>query len=324
MARVDNIRNVAVAGTGVMGPGIALSFARAGYAVWLWGRTEASVGRGQAGLDHDGQALVSFDLASQAEIDAARQRITLTTDLAAAGSQADLVVETIIENFAAKQALFRQLDAVCPPYTILTTDTSGLPITSVTSVVERGALAVGTHFWNPPYLMPLVEVVKGERTSQDTFDITCRVIESIGKRPVRVLKDLPGFLGNRLLHTLWREALALVEHGVASPEDVDLIARYTFGMRMPPAGIFDIMDIVGLDLIQSIHEYLFAELDRRTSPSPVTTQLIEEGRLGAKAGQGFYEWKPGDAQAWRDARDAEIVRHASRLLDRGLIHKPQP
>jgi 3-hydroxybutyryl-CoA dehydrogenase len=171
-----------------------------------------------------------------------------------------------------------------------------------------GHLLAGTHFWNPPHLMPLVEVIRGEDTPEHVIDRVCQLVESIGKRPVRVNRDVPGFIGNRLLHALWREAISLVEKGIATPEDVDLVARLTFGLRMPVVGPLENMDLVGLDLIEKIHQYLLDDLADNHGPSGYITERVQQGNLGAKSGQGFYDWRSRKAEELIQRRDKQIVR----------------
>lgn len=308
MKSFRDIHQVAVVGTGMMGPGIALSMARGGLTVDLYGRSADSVRRGEANLKQNCERLVGYELATQAEVDAARSRIQLTDNLAAAAGKADLIIESISEDLEAKRRLFSALCPLCADDTILGTNTSGISITKIAVAVTHPERFVGAHFWNPPYLMPLVEVIKGEKTSDETMDTAREVIRLAGKRPISVLKDVPGFLGNRLQHTLYREALALVEHGVASPADVDTMIKYSFSMRMPPLGIFEYMDMVGIDLVQSIHDYLFADLDNRTTPSPVTRERVSKGTLGMKTGQGFFTWTPEQVEERKRKRDDEVVR----------------
>lgn len=319
MKSAQDIHNILVVGTGMMGPGIALSAARGGFNVCLCGRSEASLQRGSERLTENCDRLIQYELADREEIDAARRRIHLTDGLESAAQDADMIIESIVEHQATKQALYDRLCRVCAADAILTTNSSGLSITRLAAAVHHPDRFAGTHFWNPPYLMPLVEVVKGECTSDNTLEVVCQVIERSGKRPVRVLKDIPGYLGNHLQHALWREALALVEKGVATPEDIDTMVKYSFALRMPPLGIFEFMDLVGIDLVQSCHEYLFADLDNRTTPSPVTTRLCAQGHLGAKTGQGFYTWTREKIAERQRRRDEEIVRQLQLAREEGAL-----
>lgn len=318
MKSLNDIRQTAVIGTGLMGPGIALSLARGGFSVTIYGRSAASLQRGEANLNQNCERLLEHDLAGEDELQAARQRIQLSDDLPAAVGNADMVIESIAEDLEQKRELFSRICTLCPSDAILATNTSGISITKIAVVVSQPERFVGTHFWNPPYVMPLVEVIKGQDTADATLETACAVIERAGKRPVRVLKDIPGFLGNRLQHALLREALALAEMGVASPRDIDTMIKYSFAMRMPPLGVFEHIDMVGVDLVQYIHGYLFAELDRRTTPSPVTTELLEKGLLGVKTGQGFYSWTPEKLEERKRKRDEAIIRNL-RLMDEDVL-----
>jgi 3-hydroxybutyryl-CoA dehydrogenase len=176
------------------------------------------------------------------------------------------------------------------------------------------AQVIGTHFWNPPHLMPLVEVVPGQGTAEETVQATMQFCRSIGKQPVRVNADVPGFIGNRLLHALWREAIEIVDQGIASAEDVDRVAKMTFGLRLPVLGPLENMDLVGLDLIQTIHKYLLADLAANRGPGRLLEALVEKSQLGMKSGSGFYDWKERDPAALIEARDRQIVRELKRLL----------
>ena len=317
MNTLSDIRRVTVIGTGMMGPGIALNMARAGYAVELYGRTPDGLARGQANLDLNCGRLVQYGLAEQAELNAARPRLHPTTDLAAALRDADMVFESIVEELPTKQDMFRQISALVSPDAILASNTSGIPIGQIAQGVTGPERFVGAHHWNPPYLMPLVEVIKAEHTSDQAMDVCCSVLEKAGKKPVRVMKDLPGQLGNRLQHALWREALALAEDGVATPADIDRMIKYSFCMRMPPIGVFEYMDMVGLDLVDSVHSYLFADLDNSDGPSPLTQEKIRQGRLGMKTGEGFFTWTPEKIEERKRLRDEEVVRQLKLAAEQG-------
>ena len=181
---------------------------------------------------------------------------------------------------------------------------------------------IGTHFWNPPHLMPLVEVVAGEGTAEETVQATMRFCRSIGKQPVRVNADLPGFIGNRMLHALWREAIEIVGHGIASAEDVDTVAKMTFGLRLPVLGPLENMDLVGLDLIHTIHKYLLADLAANRGPGRLLEELNQKSQLGMKTGSGFYDWKKHDPGAVIEGRNRQIVRELKRLMREGKEHPP--
>ena len=167
---------------------------------------------------------------------------------------------------------------------------------------------MGTHFWNPPHILPCVEVIKGRSTSEEDFDAVYALLEKAGKVPVRVLKDVPGFLGNRLQHAMWREAISLREKEIASAEDIDKVVKYGFGLRMSFIGPLETADLAGLALTRDIHEYLFPYLESSLEPSPVLDALVSDGATGVKAGRGFYDWTPEKIQEMIQKRDSVFLR----------------
>jgi 3-hydroxybutyryl-CoA dehydrogenase len=235
------------------------------------------------------------------------------SDLDLLDRQADLVLDCIVEDIDEKVDLFRSLSGCRARGAIFTTSTSGLSITTIGRRSGCGPSLVGAHFWNPPHLMPLVEVIRGADTADWVVEEVCRIVESIDKTPVRVNRDVPGFVGNRLLHALWREAIDIVDKGIASPEDVDLVARLTFGLRMPAVGPLENMDLVGLDLIKTIHDYLLADLADNHRPAQGLADRVAQGRLGVKSGQGFYDWTARDARELIERRNRQIVHQLDYL-----------
>jgi len=307
-----DIRNVVVIGTGMMGPGIAQIFAVAGKKVTLVGRSPASLDRGRATLESNLRAMEGATLIAPDEAARTLGAVHGTTDLASAVKEADLVVESIVEDLTAKRSLFAQLDSLCPTDAIIASNTSGLPITHIAAEMARPERAATTHFWNPPHLMPLVEIVKGERTSDDTVERLRQLLTEAGKRPVVVRKDVPGQLGNRLLHAITREAMNIVQEGIATAEEVDTAVKSGLGFRFPVYGPLEHADLVGLDLVLSIQSYLFEDLCNRTEPMPILREKAAQGDLGAKTGRGFYDWSRKDATQVKAARDAFLM---ARLKD---------
>ena len=294
-----------------MGAAAAVSFKRAGYRVLVWNHRperlavlETTVATLESWLEqHVGPALLAGGI------------VEPLAEMSPIDEEADLVLDCIAENMDQKVGLFRRLPTCIDRGTIFITTTSGLSITDMGRRSGCGHLLAGTHFWNPPHLMPLVEVTRGQDTPDTVIDRVCQVVESIGKRPVRVNRDVPGFIGNRLLHTLWREAIDIVERGIASPADVDLVARLTFGLRLAVMGPLENMDLVGLDLIQTIHQYLLADLAGHTPPSPYLTEKVKQGQLGVKSGQGFYDWRQRRAEELIEKRDRQIIHQLNFLKE---------
>jgi len=219
----------------------------------------------------------------------------------------DVVIECIAEDISQKVSLFVQLNGAAHRDAIFISTTSGLSITEMGRLSGIEHLLVGAHFWNPAHLMPLVEVICGASTPVQVLDTTCELVRSIGKTPVRVNRDVPGFIGNRLLHAMWREAIYLVQTEVASAADIDLVARLTFGLRAPAMGPLENMDIVGLDLVHTIHDYLLADLADDHQPLSALKEKVRKGQLGVKSTQGFYDWQKRDARELLRRRDRQII-----------------
>lgn len=288
------MQKIAVVGAGLMGHGIAQIFALRGFSVGL---TDISAKALDAALDNVRANLAL--LADQGIIDSeaagpAMARIDITSDMALAVEGADLIIEAVVENLEIKQNIFRELDAVCPDNVILATNTSVISITEIAARTRHKSRVVGTHFWNPPYLIPLVEVVRGDHTADPVMDRTIDILKAVGKHPVRVNKDVPGFVGNRLQHALWREAISIVEHGIADAATVDECVKFGFGLRLPILGPMENSDLVGTDLTLAIHDYLLKHLERSPDASPLLKKIVARGDLGFKTGRGFQQWSADD------------------------------
>lgn len=295
---------VTIVGAGLMGHGIAQVFARAGHAVVV--------------TDPDGNVLdqtrgrIECNLEAEGA-DPARTLCNLEVEsrLDAALAQADLVVEAAPEKLGLKRALFVQIAAEAPRHAVLASNTSVIPITQIGEDLPTDARArlVGTHWWNPPHLVPLVEVVRTDYTRDDVFEQTFAWLEAVGKRPVRVRRDVTGFIGNRLQHALWREAISLIEQGVCDAEAIDLVVKNSFGMRLPVLGPMENADLVGLELTRDVHRVMFPDLNGDTTASPLLDRLIAAGHAGMKSGCGLRAWTPEQA---RDVHE-RLARHLIRM-----------
>lgn len=292
-----------------MGAAAAASFRRAGYRVLLWARNPDKLTAALATVDGL-ERWLSEHVGPAADQGGA---LDPAPDLGRLDDEADLVMDCIGEEMQVKVDLFRRLPNAARRGAIFITTTSGLSITEMGRQSGCGERLVGTHFWNPPHLMPVVEVIRGDDTLEPVIDTVCAVVESLGKQPIRVNRDVPGFVGNRLLHALWREAINLVEQGIATPEDVDTVARMTFGLRMPVVGPLENMDLVGLDLIEKIHGYLLADLSSEDHPAALLSEYVRENRLGMKSGHGFYDWSKRDPAELIERRDRQIVSQLNYL-----------
>lgn len=291
------MQKIAVVGAGLMGHGIAQVFALRGFTVGL---TDINAEALDAAVDNVGANLALLGdqgIIEKQTAGPALARIAATTDLAGAVDGAGLVIEAVVENLEIKQSIFRELDAVCPQEVILATNTSVISITAIAARAQHPSRVVGTHFWNPPYLVPLVEVVRGDRTAEQVMDRTIDILKAVGKHPVRVNRDVPGFVGNRLQHALWREAVSIVEHGIADAATVDECVKYGFGLRLPVLGPMENMDLVGTDLTLAIHDYLLKHLERSPDPAPLLKEIVARGDLGFKSGRGFQQWSAEEIAA---------------------------
>jgi 3-hydroxybutyryl-CoA dehydrogenase len=288
---------IAVIGAGLMGHGIAQVFAVAGHDVII---TDAVA----ACLD-SAKARIATGLKDLGDDPGAVERVTPQYDLAAAVREADYVVEAVSENLPLKQKLFADIEAHVRPDTILASNTSVIPITDIMGGLKLRQRALGTHWWNPPTLVPLVEVIGTEWTSPQAIDFTMKLHAAAGKQPAHVKKDVPGFIGNRLQHALWREAVSLVERGICDAETVDTVIKAAFGRRLAVLGPLENADLVGTDLTLAIHQTVLPDIEHRPGPSPYLEKLVADGKLGFKSGEGFRTWTPEQQAALR----AKVVQH---------------
>jgi len=283
---------IAVVGAGLMGHGIAQVFAAAGHDVIVTDAVVETLGTVATRVAANLERLGADPLPVVA-------RITTEASLEEALAGADFVVEAAPEDLDLKRDLFERMSRAAGPETILATNTSVMSVDVIGNLAHDPGRVVGTHFWNPPYIVPLVEVTQGEMTRPTTVSSTMALLERAGKAPIHVKRDIPGFIGNRLQHALWREAISLVEHGVCDAESVDAVVKTSFGLRLPVLGPLENADLVGLDMTLAIHDYVLPHLDSTPGPSPLLEQLVEAGDLGMKTGRGFRTWTPEESDAVR-------------------------
>ncbi|WFE91556.1 3-hydroxyacyl-CoA dehydrogenase family protein [Roseibium porphyridii] len=300
---------IAVLGAGLMGHGIALTFARAGHKVNVFDAFQAGLDalpeRVSKSLDAMG-----VENAENAEV---LDRISAHKEINACVCDADFVFEAAPEKPELKRALFQEVEQYASANTVFASNTSVIPITTIMADLEHQDRSLGTHWWNPPHLIPLVEVIKTQWTDETTIEQTVELLTSVGKTPVRVEKDVAGFIGNRLQHAMWREAIYLVESGVCTAEAVDKVVNASFGRRLSVLGPLANADLVGTDLTLDIHENVLADLDNRPAPSPYLRDLVETGKLGMKSGEGFMSWTPEDMEDVR-TRVATHLRKLETIL----------
>ena len=296
---VDEIKRVAVIGAGTIGQSTAAEFALGGYDVNLNSRSEESLARGIDGIQGIFQRLIGFELATQQQADAAQSRIQTDVDLRSSVADAEVVYEAVYEDLELKQKIFSDLDKLCPEPTIFVSGTSTLSLSDLASATNRPDKVLLANYANPPYLVPATEVMRNKATSEETVTTFCDLLVRIGKKPIVIQKEVPGFVANRLQIALLREALYLVQEGVVTAQDVDTILKSGIGRRWAVAGVFEVFELAGQDLILAACSYLMPYLDTSAEPSPVLREKVERGELGVKTGKGFYDWTPETAEALR-------------------------
>jgi len=281
------IRQIAVIGTGTMGRGIAYLSAIAGYDTVIHDVDTAALDAARASIESTLRKAVEKGKVNENAARDAMQRIHLANELEPAVRQADLIIEAVPEDIDLKKNLFSQADVICSEETILASNTSSISISKLAGAVERRSQFVGMHFFNPPHAMKLIEIVRGERTSDATIATVRDVAVKMGKEPV-IVRDTPGFATSRLGIAIGLEAMRMLEDGVASAEDIDRAMELGYNHPMGPLRL---SDLVGLDVRLGIAEYLASALGPRFEPPEILRRMVREGKLGRKSGKGFYEWK---------------------------------
>ncbi|HQY30483.1 MAG TPA: 3-hydroxyacyl-CoA dehydrogenase family protein [Thermomicrobiales bacterium] len=301
-SELDSIATVGIIGAGFMGAQLALHLAACGYQVAVVDQAEESLTTMQRGHGEELDRRSSAGQLSPEERTAILARIRATTDLAEAVADADLVIEAVPERLDLKRSVFVELDRVCPPHTILATNSSSIRISQIEDATGRPDRVLNTHFYPPIWQRPMVELMRGTATSDETIDRVWRFVQAAGLTPLLVQKESTGFLFNRVWRAIKRETLHLVDQGVASVDDVDRAWMICMGM---PIGPFGLMDMVGLDVVLDIEEVYYAESgELRDAPPRLLTDKVAAGELGAKTGLGFYRypnpvykdplWRQGD------------------------------
>lgn len=304
----SSIKRIAVIGAGIMGHGFAVVFAQRGYPVFLSDINRDILKKAMAAIDTDLDTFVEHGLIKKKERNPILNRIQATADLREAVSGADFVLEAIPEVMDLKKAMFQKLDQFAPSHAVLASNTSGLSITEMASVTRRPEKTIIIHGVNPPHIIPIVEIVRGEKTSDETADLAYRLMKKVGKVPVRVLKEVPGFLYNRLQFALYREAIHCLETGVATAEDIDLVVKGGYGFRSANLGPLETSDFGGLDTFLRITQNLYPKLNDAKEAPATLKKLVEAGRLGVKTGGGFYEYPPRLLTRKIKERDRRLIQ----------------
>ncbi|MBU3099506.1 MULTISPECIES: 3-hydroxyacyl-CoA dehydrogenase family protein [Clostridium] len=305
---IVSLEHITVFGPGMMGSGIAQVFASCEdlkVTIFIREKVEYDC------MDKIKANLAVFEekgIITEDEINNILGRIILTEDIAVAVKEADFVIECIPENMELKQNLFAKLESICRQDTVFATNTSVMSITEISQKCNNKSRIVGCHFWNPPYLIPLVEVVKSDYTSEEVMNKTMELLTKAKKHPIRVGKDVPGFVANRLQHALWREAISIVERGIADAATVDEAIKFGFGLRLPILGPMENADMVGTDLTLSIHSYILKHLENSTEPSPLLKEKVKQGNIGFKTGKGFQEWTSEQVKESNDGLREYLIK----------------
>jgi 3-hydroxybutyryl-CoA dehydrogenase len=297
-----------------MGHGIAQVFAQAGHEVRLVDQWEKALESGMSKVQSNLAVVVQLGILTESQSREIFSRIHPSTEMGKAFGDVEFVTEAVFENLNLKEEIFRRLDSVVPAKVILASNTSGLNITQIASAVKNPARVVGTNWWNPPNIVPLVEIMRGERTSEETVKRTKEILMSVGKKPILISKPSPGFVGNRLQIALLREALSLLQKGVASVEDIDTAVRYGLGIRYATMGPFKVADLGGLDVFHHLAQELYKDLDCSEEPQAILSELVNSQKIGLKAGSGFYDYpkdESGRVLAERDRLLLKILRTMS-------------
>lgn len=317
----EEMTRIAVVGAGLMGHGIAQVFARVGHQVRLTSQSEASLERAAVRINCNLRMLVDMGAITEQEAKSTYANILFINEIESAVSDANVVFEAVYEDLDLKRSLFRRLDEMCGASVILASSTSTFTATQLGSETGRRDRVVVAHFINPPYLIPLVEVVPGEGTSMETVEKIVALVESTGNEPVVIDKEVPGFVSVRLQMALAREAISLVQAGVASPSDVDRVITTSIGRRWATAGVFEVLDLAGWDTISAVGSQILPDLESASEIPELLREKVERGDLGVKSGKGFYEWPPDSVESARRRMTRALIAinkwPRDELVDRG-------
>lgn len=301
-------RIAAIIGMGTMGPGMAATLARAGISVRCYDVSEAARDRAPR------ETATASDVLDRINGGPAPSPGTVSVhgDLAEAVRDAELVIESVPENASLKAAIFAGLESHAPAGAVLATNTSGIPVTTIQEPLRDPGRVIGMHWSNPPHIIPVIEVVAGEHTSMETIESVRNLVRALGLIPVRVLKDVPGFVENRVLYAIMRECLSLVDNGVVAPEDLDTCVQWGIGFKLSVIPPLQLLDVAGLDIYNAVASYLNRDLDRRPDVSETITERVTAGNLGMKTGSGMFGYAPEQAAELRASRARKLiaVRHA--------------
>jgi 3-hydroxybutyryl-CoA dehydrogenase len=311
---MEVVERVAVLGAGLMGHGIAQAFAQAGYPVTLYDISEDVLGDALRKITSNLGIFVEMGIEGPGIVEAVTSRIESTTSLEKSVRDAQFITEAAPEDVVLKKDLLKAIERYTGTETVIASNTSTLQLSMLGESMKARHRLIITHWFNPPYLIPVVEVVRGESTTDAVFDVTVELLKKIGKDPVHVQKEVAGFLVNRIQTAMFREVLSLLEAGVASAEDIDRAVKGSFGLRLPILGPLATADLGGLDVWCKGARHLYPSLDCSKTPHKVISEKVENGALGAKTGRGFYDYTADEERAGEiKARDVNLMRLVSIL-----------
>lgn len=309
--KMTDIKRIGNLGAGTMGHATALQFAMKGYGVTVVDTAQPALDRGRKLIERDLDTFIKSGMVKTADKDAVLGRISMTTDYEAL-ADVDFIIESVLENLEVKHDVWKKVEGIVSEQTILATNTSGLSPSAIASGLQNPGRFVVAHFWNPAQLMPLVEVVPGEKTDQETVDVTVELMNHIGKHAVPLKTESLGFVGNRIQLAVIRECLNIVERGIAAPEAVDDIVKYSLGRRWAILGPIASADLGGLDVFDNISKYLYDDLANETGEDTALKAKVDAGELGSKSGKGFYDWQGEQAAQTVQSRDDQLLEALSR------------
>lgn len=309
--KIDRIKKIGIAGSGIMGSGIAQLFARKGYTVIVTDIKEEFLENSKKLIATFNSSLIEEGLMEGFEVENTIKNIRYYTDKKGF-SDCDVIIEAIIERMDIKQEFWQEVEEITRGDAIFATNTSGLSINEISKNINNKERFIGMHFWNPPHIIPLVELIKGDQTNDNTVNLSQDLLKRIDKESVIVKKDAAGFIGNRIQFAVLREALNIVEQDIATIEDVDRAMKYGPGFRYPIIGPLETADLGGLDTFYYISSYLFENLSDAKEPQEILRDLMENGNLGVKSKKGFYDYS--------DGKDMEAIKQRDKMLLKMLKH----
>ena len=301
---MSNFKHISVAGAGTMGASLAQTFALFGYDVKVFDIYETALEKAKRLVDLNQETWIKQGIVTQTQSDDLKKKIVYTNDLQAL-KNSDFLIEAILENLDVKHTFWKEVSALVRPDAILCSNTSGLSITAIAEAVEHPERFAGMHWMNPPHIIPLIEVIQAKLTSDETIQVVYDFALELKKKPVKV-KDAPSFVLNRIQQAILREALYIVQEGIATPEGVDDVMKYALGFRYAAFGPFEICDLGGLDIHNNISKYTFPDLCDAKEPFGLIKDCVDNNNLGVKTGKGFYDYSNG--------RDAEVIRYRDTMF----------